>query len=345
MTKIATILIPTLGRPRLIKYVLNSLRSQSCNDFEVLLVLGFNDDETIKIAEKYAKFFDIRILLQKRKGLVEAYNEGIHNAHGEVLIFLDDDAIPLRDFVAEHLLMYERTGIFGVSGEVIPAYLVNGYPKPLAGVNSEIIHSYKEPEMVRKIGDKLWNRPLEGQEQFLQYISKGGYTQKNIYIKHSEITSSLLIMGANMSVLTSALRGFNLPTSFLRRGFAFEQIIGYHLWKTGHRMVFNPRAQVYHVRHGPTMTRSLNAKDSSKVAIEHELLFYYLFGQEEKLSIMHRVVSLAYGFLIHIKDTKNWKIETAILKGVFLGNMAGLKWLASKKLKGTYLPIHDPMLK
>lgn len=112
MTKIATILIPTLGRPRLIKYVLNSLRSQSCNDFEVLLVLGFNDDETIKIAEKYAKFFDIRILLQKRKGLVEAYNEGIHNAHGEVLIFLDDDAIPLRDFVAEHLLMYERTGIF-----------------------------------------------------------------------------------------------------------------------------------------------------------------------------------------------------------------------------------------
>jgi glycosyltransferase involved in cell wall biosynthesis len=345
MTNFATVLIPTLGRSNLIKYTLNGLKSQSSNDFEVLLVLRFYDDETIKIAEEYTKYLDIRVLYQKRRGLVEAYNEGIHNARGDVVIFLDDDAIPLSDFVAEHLLTYERIEVSGVSGEVIPAHLVNGAPKPLND-QSEITSLYREPDLIRIIGDKLWNRPLEGLERFLVYITKAGYSKGNIYIKHDRIIKSLLCMGTNMSILASVFKSFTIPTSFLKRGISFEQVIGWHLWKAGHTTVFNPKACVYHIRHGQTMSRLLNPMIKCKAVMEDELVFYYLFDREENLSRIHRVVSLAYRSSVHARKIReDWKFETAVLKGILLGNIVGLKWLVSRMVGGTYSPIHDTLLK
>lgn len=345
MVKSATVLIPTCGRPYLIKHMFNGLQAQNCKDFEVLLVLRPNDTETIKVVEHYKKYLDVRILYQKHRGLMEAYNEGIHNVHSDVIIFLDDDAIPKPDFITEHLLTYERINVSGVSGEVIPAHLANGILKSLEG-SSEVTEFYREPEILRIFGCKLWNRPLEGQERYLAYISKAGYSRKNIYIDHHKITESLLCMGANMSILSSALKNFKIPASFLKRGIAFEITIGWHLWKTGHRMVFNPRAQVYHILHGQTMSRALNTKTISQAVIEGELLFYYLINREEKLSKMHRIASLIYNSLVHIKKIEeNWRYEMAILKGILLGNMIGLKWLVSRSTKGTYVPIQDAILK
>jgi len=276
---------------------------------------------------------------------MEAYNEGIRNVRGDVIIFLDHDAIPKPDCVAEHLLTYDGLRVVGVSGDVIPAYLVNGVLKPLEN-SSEVANFYREPKILRIIGEKLWNRPLEGQEQYLAYISKAGYSQKNIYVERREINNSLPCMAANMSILRSALQNFRIPTSFLKRGIAFEQVIGWHSWKTGHHMVSNPTAKVYHIRHGQSMSRSLDTKNTLIAVIEDQLLFYYLLPREEGISEMHRIVSMMYDFLVHIKKTKqSSRHEMVALRGILFGNMIGLKWLVSRKVGGTYTPVHDPMLR
>jgi glycosyltransferase involved in cell wall biosynthesis len=344
--KFATLLIPTApGRNNLLKYTLNALKAQNYKNFEVLLVSKTKDVELTNIIRGYSEHFDISILFQRCNGLMEAYNEGIRNAYGDVILFLDDDAVPNPDCVEEHLLTYDRLKVSGVSGEVIPSYLMSGVPNALEG-SSEIVTFYSEPEILRVIGDALWNCPLAGQEQFLAYISKAGYSKKNIYSMRRGITNSLLCMAANMSVLSSALKDFRIPTSFLRRGIAFEQVIAWHLWKNGHRMVFNPRAKVHHILHGQTMSRLLDTTTICKATIEKELIFYYLLQMKEKISFKHRMVSLSYNYLVHLKKfDDNWKRELAVMKGMFFGNILGLAWFVSQKTGGVFMPIQHSKLK
>lgn len=341
MQRYVTVLIPTAGRTHLLEYVLNGLRSQSFADFGVLVVARLGDVGTVKVAERFSEFFDVKVIFQKRQGLIEAYNEGISNVKSDIILFLDDDAVPDPDCIREHVLTYERLNVSGVSGEVIPAYLVDGVLKPVYG-SSEVVSFYKEPNILRMIGDRFWNCPLDGQEGYLAYISKAGYSRKNICLPHDRIVNSLLCMAANMSVLTSAVKGIRIPTSFLRRGIDFEQVLAWKLWRNGHRMVFNPRAKVYHVRHGQTMSRSHGTESVSQAIMEDELVFYYLLLEGEKLSKMHRIVSLLYNSLVHIKKIReNWKYEMAVLRGITLGNVIGVKWLISKKIGGAYTPLRN----
>jgi len=345
MKKQVTVLIVSGGRPHLIKHVFKGLIAQSYTDFEVLLVLRPRDVETVKVVECFSKYLDIKILFQKSSGFMDAYNEGISAANGDVIMLLDDDAVPEPNCIKEHLLTYERSNVSGVSGDVIPTHLIDGVLKPIKN-SSDVVRFYQEPKMLQMFGDKLWNCPLEGQEGYLAYISKAGDSKKNIHLMHQEITNSLLCMGANTSVLTSALKNFQIPTSFLKRGIANEQVIGWNLWKNGCTMVFNSRAKVYHIRHGQTLSRFLDVKNTFQATMENELLFYYLLPIEEKLSKMHHVVSLLFNSLLHIKKIrKNWKREMAILRGILFGNLIGLKWLISREIGGSYVPTQDVLFK
>jgi glycosyltransferase involved in cell wall biosynthesis len=212
--------------------VLKGLRVQTFTDFEVLLVLRPNDTETVEVAKHFSKYLNIKIVFQKHRGLLEAYNEGINNVNGDVILFLDDDAVPEPNCIREHLLTYERNNVSGVSGDVIPAYLENGIVKPRENV-SEVVAYYKEAALLQYFGHKFWNRPLEGQENYLAYISKAGYSKKNIHLVHNEISNSLLCMAANMSVLTSALKVFRIPTSFLNVEFLLSKLLAGTCGKTG----------------------------------------------------------------------------------------------------------------
>jgi len=340
-----TVLMPTCNRARIVTHTLSGLEAQTYKDFEVLLVTKPNDLETIKIAKKYRGPLSIRVLCQKRNGLMNAYNEGILDVNRDVIVFMDDDAVPKTDCIEQHLRTYQRLDVSAVSGEVIPASMKGTIVTPLEGL-SEITTAYNEPELLRTLGAKLWNRPLEGQEGYLAYISKAGYSQKDIYVDRRDIVPSLPCMAANMSIVTSALDGLEIPTSFLKRGISFEQAIGWHMWRTGRKMVFNGKAVVYHLRHGTTMSRLLGMGDAVQAAVENELMFFYLASEGERLSIMHRIVSLGYYALVHTKKLKrNFRTETCALKGMWIGNEMGLKWTISRKIKGSYLPVHDTVFR
>ncbi|MEM2507243.1 MAG: glycosyltransferase [Candidatus Aenigmatarchaeota archaeon] len=335
-----TILIPTIGRPRLLKQVLKGLTRQSFTDFRILLIMKLGDVESIKVAEYFNRFLDIKIIFQKISGLIGAYIEGIRNINSDVIIFLDDDAVPDPDCVKEHVLTYEHPKIFGVSGDVIPAQICNDVLKPIEG-SSEIANYYKEHNIIKYLGEKLWNSPLNGQENYLAYITKAGYSNKNIYLNRNRIVNSLLCMAANMSVLSQVIKDFQMP-SFLKQGINFEQILGWRLWKNNYNLVFNPRAKVYHILHEGAISRSINQKSVLQATIEDELLFYYLLVEGEDLSKMHRIVSFSYRYLLHIKKlNNNWKREISILKGMILGNIYGFKWLLSNKIKEAYKPIKN----
>lgn len=92
-----TVIIPTYKRANNIDKAINSVLSQTYQDFEIIVV-DDNDENTIyredmiKIMQKYEKNNKIKYLMHKNnKNGAAARNTGIKEAKGKYITFLDDD--------------------------------------------------------------------------------------------------------------------------------------------------------------------------------------------------------------------------------------------------------------
>jgi glycosyltransferase involved in cell wall biosynthesis len=90
-----SIVIPTLNEENYIGKLLESLYTQSHQPHEIIVVDGNSDDETRKIAKKYK---NVRVFKTIRKvGHQRTY--GGKRAKGDLLIFMDADVIPHKDYL------------------------------------------------------------------------------------------------------------------------------------------------------------------------------------------------------------------------------------------------------
>jgi glycosyltransferase involved in cell wall biosynthesis len=98
----ASIVIATYKRPALLSRCLTSLINQSFphDKYEVIVITDGADEETAQDVRKavasYQKCPVVRcIALDKKRGPAAARNAGWKNAKGELILFTDDDCIPL----------------------------------------------------------------------------------------------------------------------------------------------------------------------------------------------------------------------------------------------------------
>jgi glycosyltransferase involved in cell wall biosynthesis len=86
-----SVVIPTLGRPRLLSRALNSVLAQTYRDFEVVVVVDGPDEETVA-ALRALSDPRVRVLVNPRSlTAAGARNLGAEHARGEWIAFLDDD--------------------------------------------------------------------------------------------------------------------------------------------------------------------------------------------------------------------------------------------------------------
>lgn len=343
LTKNVSVLIPTYKRADLLNHVLKSLANQTYRDFEVLVVFKPSEDNTEAVVEKYAGSMKIRGVRQAKGHVVDALNLGLKNATGDIIAFLDDDAIPASDWIQRYVETYDLPNVGGVAGNVIPSS-INGGKLVVGPKSSEVIPDCR-PFMMA-LSSKLWSRPLEGQEDYLVYISKAGMVDHNFRIgqtANDQITKSLLGMGANMSVLAKAVKGFQLPNSWVL-GLSYEQYLGWYIWKKGFNVLFNPKIKVYHLSHGQTLTRQVTERRRQALRrIEAQLLFYRLYLLEPNLSYIHRVTWLAFVNLLALKKIclNRQTSELTALANVLRPELMGLKWNLSRRLGGDYNPLNE----
>ena len=91
MTPAVSIVVPTVGRPALLRAALASVVGQSRGDWEAIVVDEGGLDETRTVVESFA---DERIVLHRqsrRVGIVENWGTGVRLAGGEFVVFLADD--------------------------------------------------------------------------------------------------------------------------------------------------------------------------------------------------------------------------------------------------------------
>ncbi|HUW49173.1 MAG TPA: glycosyltransferase [Patescibacteria group bacterium] len=332
-----SVIIPTYKRGHIIDHALNGLTKQTFKNFEAVIVIRSSGDGTEERVDSYADRLCIRkFVLSNRWQHWDQLNYGISKAQGSVLAFLDDDAVPLPNWLELQSKIYVGPNIGGIAGNVLTATIVDGNAVPLEQDASEIIPRYKPA--LENIGAYLWLKPLSGLENNLIYITKAGAVEKNVHCSANAHIKSVLGMGANMSVSRKAIGSFLFPP--LWSGSQWEQFLGWHLWRRGYDIVFCPEVKVYHLAHGQTFSRFI--KDKHIISAREAgvaLFFYNLYGLEKQLSMMHKVVSTMFKFAVFIrKMTEDKDTNQAKLKGLTYGNLLGMTWLISKGLKLTYTP-------
>jgi glycosyltransferase involved in cell wall biosynthesis len=101
--KKASVIIPTYKRVELLNRVLNSLIAQD-NIHEILVIDSNSADGTKSLVEKYNQNSVINIRhIDVDNNVSLKRNTGIKESSSNQLIFLDDDCIPDKYFVREHL--------------------------------------------------------------------------------------------------------------------------------------------------------------------------------------------------------------------------------------------------
>ncbi len=104
---------------------LNSLNKQTYSPYEIILVLD-PDDELIKFyASRISR--KVKIVTSEEKGLSNARNAGIKSASGEIIAFIDDDAVADKNWLNNLVQNYSNLNFFGTGGRIQPVW-ENGRP-------------------------------------------------------------------------------------------------------------------------------------------------------------------------------------------------------------------------
>jgi glycosyltransferase involved in cell wall biosynthesis len=121
-----SVVVATRDRAAVLEACLDRLLALDYPDYEVLVV--DNDPSTDATAELVASLAAVhptlRYLREDRRGLGAAHNQGIAEAHGEIIAFTDDDVVVDQHWLSELVAPFladER--VAGATGLILPAEL------------------------------------------------------------------------------------------------------------------------------------------------------------------------------------------------------------------------------
>jgi glycosyltransferase involved in cell wall biosynthesis len=195
-----------------------SLLEQTHDELEIIVVVDGSEELHRGVVEDYSDAGSVSaVLLKKNVGISAARNAGIEKARGEVVAFMDDDAVADCHWIEALVGSYERHDAIAVGGRILPVWL-EGQPDHL-------------PE------ELYW----------LVGATHGGFAEEGV-------TQVRNTFGPNMSFRREVFErvgGFNESLGFSHRGTSYIQAEEpeFALRMTavlGRTMVYDPAAIVYH---------------------------------------------------------------------------------------------------
>jgi GT2 family glycosyltransferase len=107
-----SVVVCTLNGAKTIRDTFEGLKKVDYPDFEVILVDDGSTDSSIEIAADY----DVRVISTPNRGLSAARNTGMEEANGDIVVYLDDDAWPDRNwlrYIADAFLTHDYAAVGG----------------------------------------------------------------------------------------------------------------------------------------------------------------------------------------------------------------------------------------
>lgn len=101
MSDLITVVVPVYNMEKYLYRFMNTLLSQTCDGFEVIIVDDGSSDNSIEMCNEYEQRFPelIKVIHKENGGLSSARNTGIEAAKGSFIIFPDPDDWLEQDYV------------------------------------------------------------------------------------------------------------------------------------------------------------------------------------------------------------------------------------------------------
>ncbi len=114
-----SVFIPVFRESEHLEKLIKDLLSDSFRDKEIFVIVDEPTERTLKLANEYKDKINF-ILNKERKGKVNAINENIHKANGDIIVFLDADVeINGKDFLSMIYNKMEDADLLDIKKEII----------------------------------------------------------------------------------------------------------------------------------------------------------------------------------------------------------------------------------
>ena len=140
----ASVIIPAYNAQKTLPACIDALLVQSILPNEIILVDDGSTDETKTMAEAYSL---VKVISQKNMGPANARNHGARAAKGDVIIFLDSDCVPEKNWVEEMLRPFADEKVAGVQG----AYLTRQTSLVARFEQADIEYRYERMKRAKKL--------------------------------------------------------------------------------------------------------------------------------------------------------------------------------------------------
>ncbi|MCE9672705.1 glycosyltransferase [Myxococcus stipitatus] len=127
-----TVLVPYFNMGRYLPETLRSIRAQTFQDFEIVVVDdGSTDEESLELLE-HIQAPDLRVVRKRNGGLSSARNAGLREARGRYILPLDPDDLIAPTFLEKTLPVLEGTPGMGYVTSLV-SYFVESPTRPVGG--------------------------------------------------------------------------------------------------------------------------------------------------------------------------------------------------------------------
>jgi len=151
-----TVFTPTYNRRERLRNLYESLKSQSYQDFEWVIVDDGSTDDTLKYLEKIQRenAISIRFISQSNSGKHIAFNKGIELARGSMFICVDSDDTLVKNAL-ERIHFFEEK--YKKTRSICGFCFLKGYNE-----NQPITARYKEYEFIENYNEYIINQGFIG---------------------------------------------------------------------------------------------------------------------------------------------------------------------------------------
>lgn len=269
-----SVVVSTYNRNEDLINCLKSLYSQTYKEFEVVVVNGGKIEPVRRIVSDFSNL-SIRLVEQKKKGLVEARNLGWRNSNCDIVCFIDDDLVVSPEWltnIKDTFLSDDRIG--GVSGStIIPEDRQRNRDLAL------FLEEFKTSRniLVKFIGKLYVSLVLENKINDVGKILKSGaFTPGSNYKECLNLPNSVdvdYLEACHMCFkrkLLEELKGFDYI--YEGTGEWNEPDFSFKVRAKGYKLVFNPKAVTYHyISQGGVFKARTNSYERSR-----NFIFFYM---------------------------------------------------------------------
>lgn len=125
-----SIIVPTVNNSKFLSIALNSVLTQSYDEagYEVIVVDNGSTDDTKEIILKAQESYqnkNIQFIYDSVPGQLTGRHRGANEAKGDILVFIDDDIIADKNWLAVIAETFKDTSIMLVGGKSLPNYEID----------------------------------------------------------------------------------------------------------------------------------------------------------------------------------------------------------------------------